>query len=150
MLPRRLFYDTLFDDDMMKGMDADVYLKDGVYHIEVDIPGFNKEDIKIETHKGTLKDGVYHIEVDIPGFNKEDIKIETHKGTVTIKAEKEYKEDSDDKKYIRHERKYNSLERSFYFGDIDEDLIKAEFINGTLHLTIPQKAEEAKKQITID
>ena len=51
MLPRRLFYDTLFDDDMMKGMDADVYLKDGVYHIEVDIPGFNKEDIKIETHK---------------------------------------------------------------------------------------------------
>ena len=122
MLPRRLFYDTLFDDDMMKGMDADVYLKDGVYHIEVDIPGFNKEDIKIETHKGT----------------------------VTIKAEKEYKEDSDDKKYIRHERKYNSLERSFYFGDIDEDLIKAEFINGTLHLTIPQKAEEAKKQITID
>ena len=122
MLPRRLFYDTLFDDDMMKGMDADVYLKDGVYHIEVDIPGFNKEDIKIETHKGT----------------------------VTIKAEKEYKEDSDDKKYIRHERRYNTLERSFYFGDIDEDLIKAEFINGTLHLTIPQKAEEAKKQITID
>ena len=122
MLPRRLFYDTLFDDDMMKGMDADVYLKDGVYHIEVDIPVFNKEDIKIETHKGT----------------------------VTIKAEKEYKEDSDDKKYIRHERRYNTLERSFYFGDIDEDLIKAEFINGTLHLTIPQKAEEAKKQITID
>ena len=122
MLPRRLFYDTLFDDDMMKGMDADVYLKDGVYHIEVDIPGFNKEDIKIETHKGN----------------------------VTIKAEKEYKEDSDDKKYIRHERRYNTLERSFYFGDIEEDLIKAEFTNGTLHLTIPQKAEEAKKQITID
>ena len=122
MLPRRLFYDTLFDDDMMKGMDADVYLKDGVYHIEVDITGFNKEDIKIETHKGT----------------------------VTIKAEKEYKEDSDDKKYIRHERRYNTLERSFYFGDIDEDGIKAEFTNGTLHLTIPQKAEEAKKQITID
>ena len=122
MLPRRLFYDTLFDDDIMKGMDADVYLKDGAYHVEVDIPGFNKEDIKIETHKGT----------------------------VTIKAEKEYKEDSDDKKYIRHERRYNTLERSFYFGDIEEDLIKAEFTNGTLHLTIPQKAEEAKKQITID
>lgn len=122
MLPRRLFYDTLFDDDMMKGMDADVYLKDGVYHIEVDIPGFNKEDIKIETHKGT----------------------------VTIKAEKEYKEDDENKKYIRHERKYNSLERSFYFGDVEEDLIKAEFTNGTLHLTIPQKPEEVKKQITID
>ena len=122
MLPRKLFCDSLFDEDITRGMDSDIYLKDGVYHIEMDIPGFNKEDIKIEMHKGTH----------------------------TIKAEKEYKEDSDDKKYIRHERKYNSLERSFYFGDVEEDLIKAEFINGTLHLTIPQKPEEVKKQITID
>ncbi len=122
MLPRKLFCDSLFDEDITRGMDSDIYLKDGVYHIEMDIPGFNKEDIKIEMHKGTL----------------------------TIKAEKEYKEDDENKKYIRHERKYNSLERSFYFGDVEEDNIKAEFTNGTLHLTIPQKPEEVKKQITID
>lgn len=65
MLPRKLFCDSLFDEDITRGMDSDIYLKDGVYHIEMDIPGFNKEDIKIEMHKGTL----------------------------TIKAEKEYKED---------------------------------------------------------
>ncbi len=122
MLPSRMFYDSLFDDFEMKGMEADVYLKDGKYHVEIDIPGYNKEDIKIESHKGTI----------------------------TIKAEHEEKEDNEEKKYIRHERKYRKLERSFYLGDIDEDQIHAEFKNGTLHLTVPEKAEVAKRQITID
>lgn len=122
MLPNRIFYDKFFDDVNMKGMDCDIYLKDGVYHLEIDVPSFNKEDIKVEIHKGTI----------------------------TIKAEKEIKEDTEEKKYIRHERRYNKLERSFYFSDIDEELIKAEFTNGTLHLIIPQKQEEVKKQITID
>lgn len=122
MLPSKLFYDSLFDDINMKGMDSDIYLQDGVYHAEMDIPGFNKEDINIEIHKGTI----------------------------TVTASKELKEDSEDKKYIRHERRFNKLERSFYFGDIDEEKIKAEFNNGTLHLTIPQKVEETKKQISID
>ena len=122
MLPSRLFYDKFLDDVDMKGMDTDIYLKDGVYHADIDIPGFNKEDIKIEIHKGTLN----------------------------IKAEKEYKEDEKHKKYIRHERRYNQMERSFYFGDIDEENIKAEFKNGTLHLTIPQKSEVSKRQISID
>ena len=122
MLPSRMFYDSLFDDFEMKGMEADVYLKDGKYHIEIDIPGYNKEDIKIESHKGTI----------------------------TIKAEHEEKEDNEEKKYIRHERKYKKLERSFYLGDIDEDQIHAEFKNGTLHLVVPEKAEVTKRQITID
>ncbi len=121
MLPSRFLYDIL-DDTNMKGMDADVYLKDGVYHIEVDVPGFKKDEIKIECHKGTIN----------------------------IKAEKEEEENDETKKYIRHERKYKNFERSFYFGDIDEDNIKAEFTNGTLHLSVPEKAEVAKKQISID
>lgn len=121
MLPR-LFYDNLFDEMEMKGMSSDVYLKDNTYHLEIDVPGFNKEDISIEVNKGN----------------------------VIIKALKEEKEETDDKKYIRRERRYNKLERSFYFADIDEDNIKAEFNNGTLHLTIPQRQEEVKKQITID
>ncbi len=122
MLPSRLFYDTLFENENLRGMEADVYLKDSVYHIEVDVPGFKKNDIKIECHKGTI----------------------------TVKAEKEEKVDEENKKYIRHERRFKNFERSFYFGDIDEDMIKAEFTDGTLHITIPQKAEVAKKQISID
>jgi len=122
MLPSRLFYDSLFNEIDLKGMQADVYLKDNCYHIELDVPGFKKEDISIEIHKGNI----------------------------VIKAEKEYKEENDDKKYIRHERRYNKLERTFYFSDIDEENIKADFKDGTLHLMIPQKAEALKKQITID
>lgn len=120
MLPR--FYDSLFDELEMKGMQTDIYVKDNCYHIELDVPGFKKEDINIEFHKGN----------------------------VIIKAEKEVSSESDDKKYIRKERRYNKLERSFYFSDIDEENIKAEFKDGTLHLVLNKKQEEAKKQITID
>jgi len=121
MLPR-IFYDSMFPDFEIKGMQADVYVKDNCYHVELDIPGFKKEDINIEMHKGNL----------------------------IIKAEKETKEESDDKKYIRQERKYNKIERSFYFSDIDEDSIKADFKDGTLHIVLGKKQEEEKRQITID
>ena len=121
MLPRKFMLDDLFDESEVRGMNCDVYLKDDKYHIDVDVPGFAKEDIKIECHKGTI----------------------------TIKAESKEAHD-ENKKYIRHERRYRKLERSFYFGDIDEDNIKADFKNGTLHLIIPEKVESNKKQITID
>ena len=121
MLPK-LFYDSMLDDINMKGMDSDIYLKDGVYHADIDIPGFKKEDIHIDFHKGTI----------------------------TIKAEHEEHDDKENKKYIRHERRFNKLERSFYFNDIDEENIKAEYNNGVLHLTIPQKGEGKKKHITIE
>lgn len=122
MLPRRLLFDEFLNDVEVKGMSSDVYVKDNCYHIEIDIPGFNKEDINIE-----INQGIIHISVS-----------------------KESEVESENKEYIRHERKYNKLERSFYFSDIDEDKIKAEFKNGTLHLTLPKQQEEVKRQITID
>ena len=123
MLPRNLFYDSLFDEVKVKGMISDIYLKDDVYHIEIDIPGFNKEDLDISVNKGTI----------------------------IVKAEKtKIEEENTDKKYLRQERRYSKMERSFYFSDIDEDSIKAEFTNGTLHLMLTKKQEEVKKQITID
>ncbi len=97
------------------------------------------------------KDGLYNIEMDIPGFNKEDIKIECNEGVLTITAEKAEEENDESKKYIRKERVYNKTSRSFSFADIDEDAIKAEFKNGTLLLTIPKKEKvETKKVINID
>ena len=56
MLPARFMLDDLFDEKELKGMgmNADVYQKDNKYHVDVDIPGFNKEDIHIECHKGTI------------------------------------------------------------------------------------------------
>ena len=125
MLPSR-FYDDMFDvfePPVSKGMNCDIYEKDGMYHVEMDVPGYKKNEINIECHKGTL----------------------------TIKAKKEFKKDEHEgKKYLRRERRFNSVERSFYLGDIDEDKIKAEFVDGTLKITVPTKAEEAKRMISIE
>jgi len=124
MLPSR-FYDDMFDvfEPASKGMSCDIYEKDGMYHVEMDVPGYKKNEINIECHKGTL----------------------------TIKAKKEFKkEEHEGKKYLRRERRFTTMERSFYLGDIDEDKIKAEFSDGTLKITVPTKVEEAKRTITIE
>ena len=124
MLPSR-FYDDMFDvfEPSTKGMNCDIYEKDGMYHVEMDIPGYKKNEISIECHKGTL----------------------------TIKAKKDFKKyEHEGKKYLRRERRFSTVERSFYLGDIDEDKIKANYQDGTLTITVPTKAEEAKKMITIE
>ena len=123
MLPSRFYEDMLEEMDFSKGMNCDIYEKDGMYHVEMDIPGFKKDEIKIECHKGTL----------------------------TIRAKKVFnKEEHEGKKFLRHERRYSNVERSFYLGDIDEDKINATFTDGTLKITVPTKAESAKKIITIE
>ena len=89
--------------------------------------------------------------MDVPGYKKNEINIECHKGTLTIKAKKEFKKDEHEgKKYLRRERRFNSIERSFYLGDIDEDKIKACFEDGTLKISVPTKVETAKKTISIE
>lgn len=125
MLPSRIFFDDVFDDikidDKMK---CDIYEKDNIYNVEVDIPGISKEEIKIEFSRGTL----------------------------TITAETKKEEVDNSKKYLHRERKtYGKLQRSFYLGDIDEDNIKASFNNGILKIEVPKKIEENnKKYIEID
>lgn len=97
------------------------------------------------------KEGKYHIEMDIPGYKKEDIKIESNKGNITITAEKTNEtEENEDKKYIRHERVYGKYQRSFYLGEIEEDNIEASFVDGTLLVIVPKKDEnESKKYIEV-
>lgn len=121
MLPKRMLFDEFLREEV-KGMSSDVYVKDNCYHIEMDIPGYEKEDINIELDQGLIK----------------------------IKVSNESKSEVEEKNYIRQERKYNKLERTFYFSDIDEDKIHADYKNGTLHLTLPKKVEETKRQIKID
>ena len=91
----------------------------------------------------------YRIEIDIPGYKKDEIKIESNDGLLTITAEKhlENKEEDKKKKYIRKERFYGKTSRSFNFTDIDEDRIDAKFENGTLLLTVPKKNKEKTKRI---
>ena len=120
MLPSEVFFNNFLDSmDNDKKMQCDIYEKDNNINIEMDIPGFNKEDINIEINKGNL----------------------------VVTAEKN-EEENEDKKYLRRERKfYGKYQRSFYLGEIDEENIEASFENGILKISIPKKTEEETKKL---
>lgn len=89
----------------------------------------------------------YTIDVDLPGYTKDNIKVDITDGYLNINAKIEEKDDKEEKgKFIRRERFFGECSRSFYIGeDISEDDIKASFKNGILSLEIP-KIDETKKQ----
>ena len=89
----------------------------------------------------------YEMEIDLPGFKKDQINIELHDGNLTITASKGLDKDEKDEngKYVRQERYAGVMQRSFYVGeDITSDEIKAKFEDGVLRLDVPKK-EEVKK-----
>ena len=93
-------------------------------------------------------DDSYLMEMDLPGFSKDEVKVSLKDGYLTIKAEKGLDEEQKDEKsakYIRRERYSGACERSFYVGNINEADIKGEFKHGILKLTTPK--EQPKKEI---
>ncbi|HBH92517.1 MAG TPA: Hsp20/alpha crystallin family protein [Bacteroides sp.] len=110
-----------------------------------------KTDIK-ETDEG------YELEIDLPGFTKDEVKVSLDNGYMTVSAAKGLDKDEQEKKsgkYIRRERYAGACERSFYVGDeITEEDVKGEFKHGMLKLFIPKKeakpAVEQKKYISIE
>lgn len=81
------------------------------------------------------------LETDLPGFAKEDIKLDINGDTLTIRAERHLEHEEKDKKnkYIRCERSYGSYSREFDISMIKADEIKAKYNNGVLKLTLPKK-----------
>ena len=113
-------------------------------------------DEKLDAMKTDIKETptAYELEVEMPGFEKEDINISVENGYMTISAEK--KEQAEDKgeghRYVRKERSV-SCQRSYYIGDTEEDTIKAKYDKGVLSVTVPKKEEkkpEGKRSIAID
>ncbi len=89
----------------------------------------------------------YAVTMDLPGFQKEDVKGELKDGYLIISAATSKNNDEKDKegRYIRRERYSGSCSRSFYVGDhVKESDIKAKFENGTLKFTIPKDDESPK------
>lgn len=88
----------------------------------------------------------YVLEAELPGFDKSDIGIDVQNGYLTITAEHREEKDEKDKKgnYLRRERSYGSLSRSFDVSEIEEGEITASFNNGVLELVLPKKAEKAE------
>ncbi len=121
MLPSRLF----FDDSFFKGennVKSDVFEKDGKVFVEIEAPGYSKDNVNISIDKGELS----------VTFEKKD-------------------EEEENKKYLHRERKsYSKVTRTFYLGDVNEEEINANFKNGILVITAPKNKEiETKKTISI-
>lgn len=92
-------------------------------------------------------DGSFELDIDMPGFNKEDLKAELKEGYLTISAStnKDNGEKDENGRYIRRERYVGSCSRSFYVGeDIKQDDIKAKFENGILKISVPKKEAQPK------
>ena len=122
LVPRRNSFD-LFDD----------FFEDSMFN--KNSKNMMKTDIREKHDK-------YLIDIDLPGFEKENINISLDNGYLNIKAKSEVnKEENDEKtKYLHKERFYGECSRSFYVGDdIEEKNINAEFKNGILKIEVPKK-----------
>lgn len=142
LVPRRnigsLFNDSFFDD-----------LLENEFFKPVNYQKMMKTDIQEQGDN-------YIIDIDLPGFKKEDIKISLENGYLIVNASKnEFNEENNAKKnYIHRERYTGQCSRSFYVGDsVKEENIKANYNDGILQLIVPKldiRRSEPKKYISID
>ncbi len=100
-------------------------------------------------------DGNYVLNIEIPGFSKEDLNVSLQDGYLTISAKKENVSEEKDSegRFIRRERYLGNCSRSYYVGDIREEEIKAKYEQGVLTLSFPKddiKRVEEKKKIAIE
>ena len=126
------------DFDLFEDMFKDPFLK-----VESKIM---KTDIK-ENEKN------YIIDIDLPGYDKENINIEIQNGYLTVSAVTNTNNEEKEENFVRKERYSGECKRSFYIGEeVSEDDIKASYKNGTLSLNIPkiEKQIPSKKTIQID
>lgn len=137
------FVSDFFDGfgDMFRCMPA--YVKDNrVYNMSTDVKEF-------EDH--------YELDMELPGFKKEDVKAELKNGYLTVSADHNESNDEKDNegKFIRQERYYGECKRSFYVGNsITKEDIKANFEDGILKLSVPKaqpkQEEETDNYISIE
>ena len=147
MLMPGIFGENLFDNDWMDfPFDRDFW---GSRTPAKTSKSIMKTDIR-EHESG------YELDIDLPGFKKDEIRAELENGYLTISATKGAGNDEQDQKgkYIRRERYTGTMQRSFYVGDdVTQEDIRAKFEDGILKLSIPKKdakAVETKKTIAIE
>lgn len=107
---------------------------------------FFSGSMTVNTCRTDIKDAgdKYIMESELPGFEKEDIKLDINGDYLVISAErKTEKDDSDENgKYIRRERTYGTYKRSFGISDVNSEEISAEYKNGILTINLPKKKPE--------
>ena len=139
MLMPSIFGENLFDDDWMNFPFTDEAFwgkKNPLYGKHAQ--NMMKTDIR-ET------DGSYELDVDLPGFKKDEINVQLKDGYLTLTAAKGLDKDSQDKKgnYIRKERYAGTMSRSFYVGEaVNEEDVHAKYEDGILKISVPKKEPE--------
>ena len=84
----------------------------------------------------------FKLEAELPGFSKDDIKIDIENDCLTISAERKFDDEDKKKNFVKRERFYGSYSRSFDVTGIDTDAIEASYNDGVLTLTMPKKKAE--------
>ena len=137
MLMPSIFGENLFDDWMdfsFPDIDKALYGKHAKNEMKTDVR---------ETEDG------YELDIDLPGFKKDEVTAQLDNGYLTIQAAKGLDKEQKDKKgkYIRKERYAGSMSRSFYVGDaITEEDVHAKYEDGILKLSVPKKEAKAVEQ----
>ena len=87
----------------------------------------------------------YEVDMDLPGFKKDEINVDLKNGYLTVSAAKGLDKDEKDKnsKYIRQERYTGAMSRSFYVGDVAPEDVKAKFEDGILQISLPKAEKKA-------
>lgn len=148
MLVPSIFGENLFDDWMNEAFNDSFFTRRNPLY------GKNSKNLMKTDVRET--ENSYELDIDLPGFKKDEIKVELDNGYLTISAAKGLNKDEKDKKgkYIRQERYTGAMQRSFYVGDaLTQEDVKAKFENGILKLSLPKKdakAIEEKKGIAIE
>lgn len=136
MMMPSIFRENLWNDLMdfsFPELDGKMYGKRGEHIMRTDV----KEH-----------DDKYEVDIELPGFKKEDVKAELKDGYLTITALKEVNNEqkNENGKYVRRERYTGNMSRSFYVGEkVTQEEIHAKFEDGVLKLQIPKK--DPKKQV---
>lgn len=115
-------------------------------------PWFNENELTMRTDIKEAE-GNYVMDIELPGYEKEEIEVNLDKGYLIVKATKKITEEDKKTNFIRKERRYGSVSRSFYVGEnLKEEDVNANYANGILTLTFPKEAPAKiieKKRIQI-
>jgi HSP20 family molecular chaperone IbpA len=129
LLPEKFYLDDFFDDF-------------------VSLPKMSNPDMKCDIYE---KGGNVHIELEIPGYDKKNIKLDVENGVLTVEGHTDIEKEDKEKKYFRKERVSGSFRRKFTIGDVNEKDIHASFNNGVLKVSFPkEQKKESKKYIQIN
>ncbi len=139
MLLPSIFGENLLDDWMMDFPRMDFPRHD---FADVDRKLYGKHAANVMKTDVHEHDEGYEVDIDLPGFKKDEISLNLENGYLSVSAAKGIEKDDKDKKgrLIRQERYSGAMQRSFFVGDaITEEDIKAKFEDGVLRLSIPKK-----------